>query len=103
MVIIRDVVRYHPNGTQLIAEAKLTEAEFNKVRTLFLIGNKEPIEFLTSVYWYNGGFPPKPVYLPCPQDWRGKLIGDTYTVNTKEMRKWIFEYKPVTDSGGGAI
>jgi hypothetical protein len=103
MVIIRDVIRYHPSGTKLIAEAKVTEEEFNKIRTLFLIGNKEPVELVTSIYWYDGGYPPKPVYMVCPQDWRGQLIGDDYVVNNKEPRKWLFEYKPVKDTGGAAI
>lgn len=106
MVIIRDVIRYHASGNKLIAEAKITEEEFNKIRTLFLIGNKEPIELVTSIYWYDGGYPPKPVYLVCPQDWRGQLLNhDTaaYEANTKEKRMWLFEYKPVKDSGGAAI
>lgn len=68
MVIIRDVIRYHSSGNKLIAEAKVTEEEFNKIRTLFLIGNKEPVQLVTSIYWYDGGYPPKPVYMVCPQD-----------------------------------
>lgn len=106
MVIIRDVIRYHPSGAKLIAEAKLTELEFDRIRTLFLIGHKEPQSFITSVYWYDGGYPPKPVYLDCPRDWHGVLLNPdkaAYDQNTKVERLWLFEYKPVKDSGGSAI
>jgi len=102
MIIIRDVLQYN-NAQPLIAETKMTEQEFNRIKTLMLIGRDDPIELETSIYWYHGGYPPKPVYHPCPKDWRGKLIGDAYSVNTKELRKWIFKYKPLTDTSGNNI
>ena len=106
MIIIRDVIQYHPSGTKLIAEAKVTEEEFNKIRTLFLIGNKEPVELVTSIYWYDGGYPPKQVYMVCPQDWRGQVIVPeraSIPVNVKGILNWLFEYKPIKDTGGAAI
>lgn len=107
MVTLRDVIRYHPSGTKLIAEAKLTEAEFDRIKTLNLIGNKEPVFLPTSVYWYEGGHPPKPVYHPCPVNWRGKLLHPNRAekhVNVADIQMlWIFEYKPVRDSGGGLL
>lgn len=105
MIIIRDVLQYN-NAQPLIAETKLTEQEFNKIRTLVLIGKDEPVELETRIYWYHGGTPPKPVYLDCPPDWRGKLITSDITdlmVNSKGNLRWLFKYKPLTDSSGNNI
>lgn len=105
MIIIRDVLQYN-NAQPLIAETKMTEQEFNRIKTLMLIGRDDPVELETSIYWYHGGYPPKPVYYPCPKDWRGKLITSDITdvmVNTKATLRWIFKYKPLTDTSGNNI
>lgn len=102
MIIIRDVLDY-TNAQPLVAEVKLTEDEFNRIRTLMLIKPDEPVELPTSVYWYYGGVPPKPVYLDCPRDWQGKLVQDgehLVPVNKKFTGTWFLKYKPLTDSSG---
>lgn len=105
MIIIRDVLQYN-KAQPLVAEVKLTEQEFNRIKTMMLIGRDDPIELETHIYWYNGGTPPKPVYLDCPSDWRGKLVTSSVThvtVNTKSRMLWVFKYKPLTDSSGNNI
>lgn len=102
MIIIRDVLQYN-NAQPLVAEVKITEDEFNRIRTLMLIKPDEPVELPTSLYWYFGGNPPKPIYLDCPRDWQGKLVTSSITavdVNKKFMGTWFLKYKPLTDSSG---
>lgn len=97
MILLRHVLQYPGKGNYLIAEARITEAEFNRMRTMKLIGMEQLMEFETVVYWYKGGFPPKPVMLGCPSDWEGRLIHEEAAnhVNCKFQGKWSVVYKPV--------
>lgn len=106
MIILRDIVKYSPNGVQLVAECKLTQEEFNSMRTITLLNPDRVFKLSTVVYWWNGGYPPRPVYLDCPAEWRGKVcdvVNAMSMVNIPGVLNWYIKYKPPFDTGGQGL
>ena len=54
-IYLRDILQRSPNGISLIVEAKITQEEFDAMRTTTLITPETVFELPSIVYWYDGG------------------------------------------------
>lgn len=96
-IYLRDILQRSPNGISLIVEAKITQEEFDAMRTTTLITPETVFELPSIVYWYDGGDPPKPIFMDCPEDWRGRAVdrGELIPqVNRRIISRWFLKYKP---------
>lgn len=94
MAKIRHVIQYNGhNKPYLVAEAELSPEEVNSIKTRCLISDDVTMNLDTWVYWYQGGFPPKPVHLNCVNDLKGKLTHKDAAnyVNSNDVMEWCFE------------
>lgn len=105
MIILRDIVQRSPKGLCLVAETKITDEEFNNMRTTLLLNPEVTFELPTIVYWFDGGNPPKPVLSGCPEDWRGRIVQRSEVipqVNRRIVTRWLLLYKPPLNPTGEA-